>query len=281
MIKRLFLVLIVLPTIAFSAKILSHNIYERTDRIDIMITFDTPYEGTLYQSEQSNHIKLTLNGATVEEPIMKNLSNDFLISLTIAPIGDHAEIILNTPSKIDLKASKTIDGYGLRLRLSKKISSGKNTVQTSTSSISESLPTQKRSSSVKLSTSYYIAIALLIIAVIVLYFFRKKVSNAAKGGSWLMGGRGLSATSTQSADIIFQKPIDANNKVILLEFQKRRYLVISGTSNMLLDTFTSDNKPIRTQEQFNKMLSQNSDKLDEFMNLNNQLDSYKEKAGAI
>jgi len=281
MIKRLFLLLILLPTISFSAKILSHNIYERTDRIDIMITFDTPYEGTLYQSQQNNHIKLTLHDATVEEPITKNLSNDFLISLTIAPIGDHAEIILNTPSKTDLKASKTIDGYGLRLRLSKKTSSEKSSLQTSISSVNRSLPTQKRNSSIELSTGYYIAIAILIIAVIILYFFRKKVSNATKSGSWLMGNRGLSASSTQSADIIFQKPIDSNNRVVLIEFQKRRYLVISGSSNMLLDTFTSDNKPIRTQEQFNKMLSQNSDKLDEFMSLNNQLDSYKEKAGAI
>jgi len=281
MIKRLFLLLILLPTISFSAKILSHNIYERTDRIDIMITFDTPYEGTLYQSQQNNHIKLTLHEATVEEPITKSLSNAFLISLTIASIGDHAEIILNTPSKTDLKASKTIDGYGLRLRLSKKISSEKSSLQTSISSVNKSLPTQKQNSSIELSTSYYIAIAILIIAVIVLYFFRKKVSNSTKSGSWLMGSRGLSTSSTQSANIIFQKPIDSNNRVVLIEFQKRRYLVISGNSNMLLDTFTSDNKPIRTQEQFNKMLSQNSDKLDEFMSLNNQLDSYKEKAGAI
>jgi len=280
MIKKLFLVLLLLPTISFSAKILSHNIYERTDRIDIMITFDTPYEGTLYQSAKSNHIKLTLHGATVEEPITKNLSNAFLSSLTIAPIGDHAEIILSTPSKTDLMASKTIDGYGLRLRLNKNNSSKKSLLETSTSSVSKALPTQKRNSSVELSTGYYIAIALLIIAVITLYFFRKRVSSSTKGGSWLMGG-GLGATSTQSADIIFQKPIDANNRVVLIEFQKRRYLVISGSSNMLLDTFTTDNKPIRTQEQFNKMLSKNSDKLDEFMSLNNQLDNYKEKAGAI
>jgi len=280
MIKKLFLVLILLPTISFSAKILSHNIYERTDRIDIMITFDTPYEGTLYQSKQSNHIKLTLHGATVEEPITKNLSNQFLSSLTIAPIGDHAEIILSTPSKTDLMASKTIDGYGLRLRLSKSASSKKNLLETSASSVNKALPTQKRNSSVELSTGYYIAIALLFIAVVILYFFRKRVSSSTKGGSWLMG-KGLGETSMQSADIVFQKPIDANNRVVLIEFQKRRYLVISGNSNMLLDTFTTDNKPIRTQEQFNKMLSKNSDKLDEFMSLNNQLDSYKEKAGAI
>jgi len=280
MIKKLFLVLILLPTISFSAKILSHNIYERTDRIDIMITFDTPYEGTLYQSAKSSHIKLTLHGATVEEPITKNLSNVFLTSLTIAPIGDHAEIILSTPAKTDLMASKTIDGYGLRLRLSKSASSKNNILETSTSSVSKVLPTQKRNSSVELSTGYYIAIALLIIAVIILYFFRKRVSSSTKGSSWLMGGS-HDAKSTQSADIIFQKHIDTNNRVVLIEFQKRRYLIISGTSNMLLDTFTTDNKPIRTQEQFNKMLSQNSDKLDEFMSLNNQLDSYKEKAGVI
>jgi len=280
MLKKIFLLFLLLPTISFSSKILSHNIYERTDRIDIMITFDTPYEGTLYQNIKSNHIKLTLHGATVEEPITKNLSNDFLNSLTIAPIGDHAEIILSTPNKTDLEASKTIDGYGLRLRLSKQENPEKSFLQTSSESVNNALPTQKRSSSVKLSTGYYIAIALLILAVIILYFFRKKVTGSTKSGSWLMGG-GINTQSSQNANIIFQKPIDANNRVVLIEFEKRRYLAITGSSNMLLDTFTEDNKPIRTQEQFNKMLSQNSAKLDEFMNLNNQLDSYKEKAGAI
>ena len=275
--KVVILFLMLLPTLSFSSKILSHNIYERTDRVDIMITFDTPYEGTLYQTEQNTHIKLTLQGATVEEPITKNLSNTYLTGLTITPIGDHAEIILNTPSQTVLAASKTIDGYGLRLRLNKKVATSSSASTFTTTN--DSLPTQKRNS-IELSTNYYIAIAVLIFAVIILYFLRNRVSISKESGSWLMGSNSSSSLKN-NVNVVFQKPLDSNNKVVLMEFEKRRYLAIIGSSNMLLDTFTADNKPIKTQEQFNKMLLKNSEKLDEFMNLNNQLDSYKEKAGHI
>jgi len=276
--KKVLALILIFSTLLQASKILSHNIYERTDRVDIMITFDTPYEGTLYQNIKDDFIKLTLQGATVEDPVSKPLSNPFLTSLMITPIGDHAEVILNTPSLTNLSASKTIDGYGLRLRLTKEMPVSQSNVKQNSVS-EESLPTQKRDSTVQISAQYYLIIGLLIIAVIALYFLRRKMPTSKKG-SWLMGSGGKSLASS-GADIIFQKPLDANNRVVLIEFEKRRYLAITGNSNVLLDTYTTDNTPATTQEQFNHMLSKNSAKLEEFLNVSGSLENYKEKAGAI
>jgi hypothetical protein len=42
-----YLLVFLLPITIYASKILSYNIYDRTDRADIMITFDVPYDGVI------------------------------------------------------------------------------------------------------------------------------------------------------------------------------------------------------------------------------------------
>ena len=82
-----------------------------------------------------------------------------------------------------------------------------------------------------------------------------------------------------TAKIIFEKPLDDRNKVVLFEHNARKYLVLTGSSNVLLDRFGEDN--IRTQSDFELFFEQNKNMLANFISKRtNSLENYKNNLGA-
>ena len=85
--------------------------------------------------------------------------------------------------------------------------------------------------------------------------------------------------NSQEIKIVYKKQIDTNNAVVLLEFENRRYLVMSGNSNLLLDTFGQSD--LKDEGEFEKAFEDNRKKLDEYLKLQDQkLENYKEKASS-
>lgn len=62
--------LFLLPFTLYGSKILSYNIYDRTDRVDVMITFDTPYEGIIKQSVAKSTIIIKLEEASDRKSVV-------------------------------------------------------------------------------------------------------------------------------------------------------------------------------------------------------------------
>ena len=54
------LLILFIPLLLNASKILSYNVYDRTDRVDVMITFDTPYEGKIRQNTSPSKIIIKL-----------------------------------------------------------------------------------------------------------------------------------------------------------------------------------------------------------------------------
>ena len=176
-----FLLILLLPLLLNASKILSYNIYDRTDRVDVMITFDTPFEGKIKQNTTSSKITIKLEDTSIESTKTKKLSSKFLNSLSIVPLSGYTQIVAQVPSSIKLKASKTADSYGLRLRFTEDIQTKKNTpvkstniFTTSAKSTTSSLPTKKTDN---VSQSYYIVIAILLIGIIIFKVMRKIFSR--------------------------------------------------------------------------------------------------------
>ncbi|MEN8304162.1 MAG: hypothetical protein ABFQ64_08835, partial [Campylobacterota bacterium] len=107
-----YLLLFLLPFSLQASKILSYNIYDRTDRADVMITFDTPYDGVIKQSISKSKIIIKLSGASIEASKIKNVSSKFLHSITITPMSGQTQIVASVPASVRLIASKTSDAYG-------------------------------------------------------------------------------------------------------------------------------------------------------------------------
>lgn len=289
---RLLLILLI-PFLLNASKILSYNIYDRTDRVDVMITFDTPYEGVIKQSVTDSKIIIKLEDASIESSKTKKLSSNFLHSIAIVPMPGNTQIIASVPPSVILRASKTSDSYGLRLRFTtqkavKSYASNENTNEQSAQDPLSVLPTKKGDD---ISNNYYIVVGILIIGIIILFSLNKKI--AAKTGkspqgpkSWLFkNNQELKETANEeNVSIRFQKSINENNSVVMLDFGKQSYLVIMGTNTILLDKFT-DNKPV-TQDDFDEILQNRHQELEDFLKNGGSeekepLEIYKEKAAGI
>ncbi len=260
----------------FAANILSYNIYDRTDRVDVMFTFDTPFTGTITQKRHNDKLIIKLNDSSIESPKIKNVASQFVSKLTIAPIGDEVQIIAKIPHNVVMKASKTSDGYGLRLRFIKAVKSTENT--TADNPDFSQLPTKPDT---EISTSYIVVIALLLLSIVALLLLRKRLgatTTTTKKFSLFK----KEATSQDDVNIRFQKSIDANNKVVMLEFAQENYLVVLGNTNLLLDKFDASN--VRTKHEFEEMLDVKHQELDQFLKIKKEseaFESYKDKASGI
>jgi hypothetical protein len=288
--NRLILALLSCTPLLFSSTILSHQIYDRSDRVDVMLTFDTPYDGTLSQYRQSGKIVVKLGDATIDTPALKKLSSPFVSKLTITPIDQETQFIATVPDSVVLRASKTSDAYGLRLRFT----NGAPAVTTSAPSLTSQqtaatsgLPTKP---DLQISTSYYVVIGILVAGIIILLYLKRKISATASGGSkkpWLFATSG--DKKADNVTIRFQKGIDQKNRVVMMDYGEESYLVVIGSTNLLLDKFHG-NQPV-TQSEFESMLQDKHEELDSFLQIDKQqqsgenrgssLESYKQKASGI
>lgn len=290
-----YLLLFLLPLSLFASKILSYNIYERTDRADVMLTFDTPFSGKISQSSSDSKIIIKLEETSIESAKLKSVASSFLRSLSITPINNEVLIVAATPSSVRLIASKTADAYGLRLRFVQKNSSkSKKSIQDSGSNPLAALPTKSDDSMTK---SYYIVVIFLVIGIIILYIVKRKIlmkSSATQQKGWLFketlnsssdSSAKKAAPSMQEVSIRFQKSIDTNNSVVMLDFGSQSYLVLMGASNILLDKFTDD-KPT-TEQEFENILQNRHQELEDFLRNNpmpktkEPLQAYKERAASL
>lgn len=276
---RILVLLMLTLASLFASKILSYNVYDRSDRVDIMLTFDTPYEGKIRQHRQQNRIIIKLSDASIESPKVKEVRSKYVSKLTITPIDSQTQIIANIPNDTTMQASKTSDAYGLRLRFIKQESVlSKNTTTPDTTTTS-TLPTR---ASTQLNASYFLVVGLLIIGIIVMLWLKKRTTISNKGASkpWLFNTK---EAPKEDVNIRFQKAIDQQNRVVMLEYGEESYLMIIGNSNVMLDKFHGDQ--IVTQNEFDSMLQTKHEELDSFLQLDKQeenpLENYKEKASGI
>jgi len=281
---RLFVALLVLVSWVNASNLLTYNVYERSDRVDVMLSFDAPHEGSISQKNDATSITLTINDLGYDKMIEKSINSNIIQELTIIPEKNNTlKVVLKSDKKVSVVASKTVDGFGLRIRSS--------VMQAPTQSSSEavsssSLPTVPSSSSADLiDTRYIIVIAILLFLVIVMFWIKKRLaiqtikpSNAAqKGGkSWLFNPK---TGTQQEVTLLHKKQIDNQNSVVLFEYGTIKYLVMTGNSNVLLEKF--QNGEVKDDTDFEKVFEENRRRLDDYLKLqDNKLSTYKNKASA-
>jgi len=287
-----FAIILLIPAILFGSKILSYNIYDRHDHVDVMLTFDTPYEGVLRQNRQGDLIVIKLEEAAIDSPIVKTIDSQFLQKLSISSSEDQIKIMANVPPNVLLQASKTSDSYGLRLRFNTPVASpliGDSAAQNT------ALPTKQGN---EFEQSYYVVIGILIVGIAILFWLKQGIAKKTirmrdePKAPWLFKGEKKNTTflspssslastlESGGVQIRFQKTLDSAHSVAMLDFGTQSYLVLLGNNTILLDKF-QDNIPI-SQNEFETLLQSKHQDLDGFFQLgttqDESFDSYKEKA---
>jgi len=264
----------------FGANLLTYNIYERTDRVDVMLSFDSPYEGKIYQIKNKNGTSLKLEDLSYNKIIKKKMSSNIIQTLTIQPNKNNLNIILTSKNDIGVIASKTADGFGLRIRASLLRPNAKKSPNSNSLGIKSTNSLQTFHDSSLLDTRYIIVIVFLFILLLFMFWVKRKVAKKqgqSVENSWLFN-KGV--TAGEEIKILKRKPIDANNSVVLVEFEDKKYLLASGNSNVLLDTFGQSE--LEDTSEFEKAFEDNRKKLDDYLKLQDQkLNNYKDKASNL
>lgn len=270
-----YIFLLFFASYSIASSLLTYNIYERSDRVDIMLSFDAPYEGQIFQKKGNNIISLSLSDLFYDKLVEKNINSKIVQELTIDPTQNSTIVTLKSNKAIGVFASKTIDGFGLRVRI--------KLLAPPVSAAKTPLPEVAQASSAfdVVDSRYFLLIGVMILLLIVLYWAKWKIKKhklgfkpKKKSKSWLF------KTEIDDIEILSQKIIDGNNRIVLFGYKNQQYLVLTGNSNILLDRYNG-NKPvsIKDDDEFGMLFEQNRQKLDNYLKLqqSSQLSNYKEK----
>ncbi len=276
---RSLIVLIFAVNALFAASLLNQNIYEREKRVDLMLSFDTPFNGTIKKSGSGDGtLVIKLTGVQIVKPFKKVLKNPLVESISITGSGSGNTLIMVTPSKkpIEVEASKTIDGFGLRLR----ITAAKSTTQRLESAPKSVANTEKSTEKpllLKESNSipgwrYWSVLGIMLLLLFLLWYIKRKKFGTTASGNWLMPNLTGSGAPFEGAIIRYQKSLDRENRLVLLEFNSKQYLLVVGSSNLLLDTFSE--VKVEDPESFTSLFESNKKQLDHFLKENHP-DAYE------
>jgi flagellar biogenesis protein FliO len=255
---------------AHASNLLTHNIYERSDRIDVMLSFDAPYEGKIFQKKEPSQITLTLEDLYFNQFVEKEVASPILQSLIIEPSGDNTTVTIKSNQAISVIASKTVDGFGLRIRARLVAAPEPRTAAQAPAPI----PSNDESI---VDARYLSVIGVMLLLLLVLFWIKRKMgtkSLGSKEASWLFPS---GSKHSEAMKVLYQKPLDGTNKVVLLEFGNQQFLIVTGASNLLLEKFGQGR--VNDDNEFKEVFEQNRQKLDEYLRIQqSQLSSYKEKA---
>jgi len=271
----------------FASNLLTYNIYERTDRVDIMLSFDAPYEGNIFQKREKNTTSLILNSLSYEQSVNKNINSKIVQELDIEPKQNSLILNLKSQDAIIVNASKTTDGFGLRIRVSPKNTASQVANMPQASAKIEP-PTQALQSEPEpiVDARYFIVLGVLLALLIFLFIFKKIMvsksefsgfantknsePNSTKSINWLLKNQ------NNDVNVIYEKPLDRVIKLMLLSYENRRYLVLVGSSNVMLDSFGEEK--IQNEQDFTAFFEENKKKLGAFLQeRQNSLNNYKDK----
>ena len=237
--KKLFFLMF--GVFLFGANLINVNFFNHKNFEDILLSFDSKFDGKVVKIDENKYL---LRGVSANRDFTKMFDKGFLKKIEVKPQKEGVMVLLDTKENTKISFALTPEGYGIRIRV-KNISPKSENIQHLTS--------KNPGDSIDYFT-YSIILAILIILAIILWIVRKKAPKLPiKKADISMG-------------VLIQKPIDAKNKIVLFEFNKRKYLMLVGNTNLLLDIFDEELQKVNitTQKEF-----------DEYLKLQNKMDEIK------
>lgn len=248
--RRTLLILLLVQLLG-AATLREYNLFEQPDRLDLMLTFDAPYPGKISKSVGDNGTVLILRGVTYADgPVQKAVHLPFLESVEITPMKmkDETHITFKSKGKLKINASKTVDNSGLRIRVEPD----------SPLSDREIRPISSRETAPQESYNFgfaFFKVILILLLLILLLWLLKRWVEKKRESAWLFGEKEKSG----GIRLLAQKPIDMKNRVALIAYEERKYLVLLGENNLLLDRIEDD------EATFEKLLQKHGKKLGDYL----------------
>ena len=262
---RLFFIFLI-ATVLNASNILNINVKKIDENIEIFLNFDTPYEGKLVQKVEKEKIKIILKDAKTLMPWSKKIDSNFIYQIELLPKKRDSELIIYTIEKAAVLAAKSSDGYGLKLLIKKYIPKNRKTLDKKEKTVEKN----------EYNIFLFIigAIVIILLFLLILFFTSTKKEKIKKKTI------NIKNQKENDLEIKFEKNLDDHNKIALISFKGTNYLVIIGSTNLLLGKYKQD---ISNEEEFEKIIKENQPQIkdmfkpDEENEIFSELESYKEK----
>ncbi|HEB9347759.1 TPA: hypothetical protein RZK39_000958 [Campylobacter coli] len=233
--KVLLLSILALPL--FAAELISYNIYDRNDRVDLMLSFDSAYGGKISQKKEKNLTLLTFSDLKYSKEELKSLNSGLVDKISISSKDNNTYIMLQNKQPVSLELSSINDKFGVRIRAVQQGKESINPEQNNLSANEEPILNSKKTSLEGYDyTNYILVMLVLFILLIVLWWLKRTLAFKNTGIS-------------RDFHVVFQRFLDKNNQLIVFEYASKRYTMIVGNSNIVLEeTEISDYEPKTTEK---------------------------------
>jgi len=247
------IIFLILGVLLFGANLINVNFFEGKGKVDVLLSLDETFKGKVRQISENSYL---FTGIRTDKVIQKEFKKSFINSIIISPEKNGVKIDITADSSFKTSVALTPDGYGVRFRIVNNKPLQKTDAQNTDL---KALSADRQSLDI---VSYIVGITVLIILAFVLWFLKRKAVHLPK--------------LKEDMKVLAQKPVDTKNKVVLFEYQNRKYLMLIGNTNVLLDVFADDIPVPKNEVQFDEMLKlskkydniekyiQNAEKLKEF-----------------
>ncbi len=213
-----------------------------------MLSFDKPYLGKISKKEDENSTILMLDDLKLEKSITKEVNSNLIKQIQILPYKEQIFIKVETTKAYTLEASKTIDNFGLRIRVKPKLAQ----------TLGIKAKEYQTRDETDISGSFLKVMAILAFLFLLLYILKRWIQNKGEPtNSWL-----FQKDEKQNIKVLTQKVLDRQNRAVLLEFNEKKYFIILGNSNLLLEKFESNQTD---DEEFEQILDDKSRRLDKML----------------
>lgn len=210
---RIIFLLLSLHTLSHAVNLLEYKINPNDENsLNITFSFDGKFDSkNVIERRSDEALTLILKGVNFakseEVGVNSPLVGEFLIKG-----GADTTVAMKTAANSRINLDEINGGTGLMLRVL-----GENAALMPLNSNS-----QKSTSLVKYDfTNYLMIMSLLIVLLIVFWWLSRSLKRSKFGG--------------KEFKILFQRPLDKANKFAILEYNSKRYTMILGTSNILLN----------------------------------------------
>lgn len=215
-----FLLFFALPL--WAVNLVSYSIYDTKDRVDLLLSFDGAYNGKISQKKQGSFSLLSFTDLKYPKSETKNLNSQVAKRILISPNGNDTNIMFENENDANISVSALENNkFALRIRaqLPKNDIISENIIQ------QETMPKPKESSLEGYDyTNYIIVMLVLVLMLIGLWWFKRTMMFK-------------NSINIKDFNIIFQRALDRSNQFMILEYSNKRYVMIIGNSNLLLESY--------------------------------------------
>lgn len=253
----------------FGANIISSNISEKNESVEMKLSLDAPFDGYIEQNAAGANVVLKISNVTIPSSKDDTLSNNSIISRIVSAKdgANGAVIALTTKKDISLEAIKEDGGKIMTLKFLSK-SAEANLSKAPFEPLKTTAPSAK-SDEDSLGWRFAVMVFFLLFLIAVTLYIKKKalLQGGSLGFKNPLSKPEKAAANAMDKDelyVLTQSSLDPSNKLMLVECNEIKYLLLVGSTNLVIDRYCDKNANVQDEE-FKKALAENERKLTEFL----------------